>query len=149
MKKLLTLFCLLMLSCSSIYCQEGLFKKESESLPHKNIIPNADEITNLPHKLKKFLRSPQQTVVVRPGHCEWVYVDGCELLYAYYAYYFSITVLSGYNQGLQGFYNYGGYLIDGSYDWAFVMTDQGLTMMHQYLDSVVYTSFFDQEVVFY
>jgi hypothetical protein len=151
MKILLMLGCFLSCYFSQVVSHEELLFPLSKSKNHIEIVPEVDEITHLPHKLKNFLTFTQrsQSIGFRPGYCELVYTPDNDLLYAYYAHSFSVTILAGYNKGLQAFYDYRGYLIDGSYDWAYVWTDEGLTMMHQYLDSVVYTSYYNQEVIFY
>lgn len=149
MKKLFFI-CLLFISCCNCgFAQDISFKNFAKNKSTTKAVPQVDEITSLPHQLKRFLAPKQNTVIFRPGYCELVYANGSDMLYAYYASTYSVTVLSGYNQGLQAFYDYRGRLIDGSYDWAYVMTSAGPTMIHQYFDSVVYTSYYDQEVVFY
>lgn len=149
MKILLIIGCFLTCCFSQVHSHEKLFPESSKLKSLLEKVPEVDELSSLPHKLKSFLPSSQHSVAFRPGYCELVYTADSDLLYAYYAQSFSVTVLAGYNQGLQAFYDYRGFLIDGSYDWAYVWTNEGFTMIHQYFDSVVYTSYYDQEVIFY
>lgn len=131
------------------YSDDSLLKDVLKEVAPKNIIPKQADLAKCQKKLKPFLKVPDHSVVITPGHCDLVYVDGVEILYAYYASSFSVTILSGYDTGLQGFYNYNGFLIAGTNGWTWVNLNGRLVMLHQYYDSDVYTDHYGQVVVFY
>lgn len=131
------------------YSEESLLKDVLTEIAPKNILPKAADLAKCQNKLKAFLKVPDHSVVITPGHCDLVHTNGADILYAYYASSFSVTILSGFDAGLQGFYNYNGFLIAGTSAWTWVTLNGRPVMLHQYYDSDVYTDYYGQVVYFF
>ena len=149
MKKLIASLMLVIVVFSNAYAEENLLKDVIKEIAPKNVLPTQADLVNCQKKLKPFLKVPDHSVVITPGHCDLVYVNGEAILYAYYASTFSVTILSGYDIGLQGFYDYNGFLIAGTNDYTWMSLNGRLVMLHQYWDSNVYTDYAGQVVYFF
>ena len=149
MKKIILSLIAIVCLFGHAYSVENLLKDVLQEISPKNILPKAADLENCKKKLKPFLKVPDQSVVITPGHCELVYINGATVLYAYYASSFSVTVLSGFDMGVQGFYDYHGFLIAGTNAWSWSSLRGRLVMLHEYYDSEVYTDYAGQVVHFF
>jgi hypothetical protein len=134
------------------FTDENLIKKKpSENFKKsslKGIIPTKAALSQTQRKLSTTFRKPKRKAVITPAYCDLVYEKGSEILYSYYDQTFSVTILSGYDYGLQAFYDYYGNLIDGTSRWSYATVNGELMMRHRYMDSKVYTNYEGQMVIF-
>lgn len=133
---------------NSSFTVEHALKNKVKKSSLKGIIPKAAELAQTQRRLGTTFKKSKRTAVISPSYCELVYADGSETLYSYYDQTFSVTILSGYDYGLQAFYDYDGYLIDGTSQWSYATVNGELMMRHRYLDSKVYTNYEGQMVMF-
>jgi hypothetical protein len=137
-------------NCS--FCDEAILKSKPLEILKKSalkgIVPTKAELSQTQRQLSATFLRPKRKAVITPAYCDLVYVNGSEILYSYYDHTFSVTILSGYDYGLQAFYDYYGNLIDGTSRWSYATVNGELMMRHRYLDSKVYTNYDGQMIIF-
>lgn len=146
-------FMLLLTSITSYSFSDSILEKPSTnfqvdtaSLTKK--LPTKADLANADRSLRRSFPKRKRKAAYTPLYCELVHKRGTETLYAYYERNYSATILSGYNYGLQVFYDYSGRLIGASDDWDYATVNGKLMMKHRYNDCKVYTDYDGQIVLF-